>query len=125
MPASLTASIASGSAGVVFAALFPDASPAVIMCALAGATLYILSTDNHKLWKQMVYALISFIGGVNFAGTASDIIAAMINANLSKLDPPVTITVSPAIGALVASVICVTALLHLLSRAKKSDEEKK
>ncbi|MCG2969094.1 hypothetical protein KZ292_28045, partial [Escherichia coli] len=36
----LTAGVAAGSAGVTFAALFPEATPAVMICALAGAALY-------------------------------------------------------------------------------------
>ena len=66
----LTAGVAAGSAGVTFAALFPEATPAVMICALAGAALYVLSSGQHRFWKQVIFALISFVGGVYCAETA-------------------------------------------------------
>ncbi|MBD7972374.1 phage holin family protein [Escherichia whittamii] len=120
----LTAGVAAGSAGVTFAALFPEATPAVMICALAGAALYVLSSGQHRFWKQVIFALIAFVGGVYCAETASAIITGILNAMLSHLNPPVTVKVSPAIGALVASVISVTSLLRIMSQARlwKSDK---
>jgi len=116
--ATVTAGVAAGTTGITFATLFPEATPAVMVCSLAGAALYILSSEDHKIWKQILFALISFIGGIYCAGTASEIIAALINAGLSQLSPPVTIKVSPAIGALAASTVSVTILLRILARSK-------
>lgn len=116
--ATVTAGVAAGTTGVTFATLFPEATPAVMVCSLAGAALYILSSEDHKIWKQILFALISFIGGIYCAGTASEIIAAIINAGLNQLSPPVTIKVSPAIGALAASTVSVTILLRILARSK-------
>ncbi|WP_421636680.1 putative holin [Enterobacter ludwigii] len=116
--ATVTAGVAAGTTGVTFATLFPEATPAVMVCSLAGAALYILSTEDHKIWKQIIFALISFIGGIYCAGTASEIIAALINAGLNQLSPPVSIKVSPAIGALAASTVSVTVLLRVLKRSR-------
>ncbi|HFS7511826.1 phage holin family protein [Enterobacter mori] len=116
--ATITAGVAAGTTGITFATLFPEATPAVMVCSLAGAALYILSSEDHKIWKQILFALISFIGGIYCAGTASEIIAALINAGLNQLSPPVTIKVSPAIGALAASTVSVTILLRILARSK-------
>lgn len=116
--ATVTAGVAAGTTGITFATLFPEATPAVMVCSLAGAALYILSSEDHKIWKQILFALISFIGGIYCAGTASEIIAALINAGLNQLSPPVTIKVSPAIGALAASTVSVTILLRILARSK-------
>jgi hypothetical protein len=116
--ATVTAGVAAGTTGVTFATLFPEATPAVMVCSLAGAALYILSSEDHKIWKQILFALISFIGGIYCAGTASEIIAALINAGLNQLSPPVSIKVSPAIGALAASTVSVTILLRILARSK-------
>ncbi|CNK80780.1 putative exported phage-related protein [Yersinia enterocolitica] len=96
--------------------MFPEATPAVVVCSLAGAALYVLSSRPHRLWRQVLFALISFIGGVCCADTASEIIAALINAGLNQLSPPVTIRVTPAIGALVASTVCVSVLLRVMSK---------
>ncbi|WP_320728051.1 putative holin [Enterobacter sp. 118C5] len=116
--ATVTAGVAAGTTGITFATLFPEATPAVMVCSLAGAALYILSAEDHKIWKQILFALISFIGGIYCAGTASEIIAALINAGLNQLSPPVTIKVSPAIGALAASTVSVTILLRILAGSK-------
>ncbi|HFO0272941.1 TPA: putative holin [Enterobacter asburiae] len=116
--ATVTAGVAAGTTGITFATLFPEATPAVMVCSLAGAALYILSSEDHKIWKQILFALISFIGGIYCAGTSSEIIAALINAGLNQLSPPVTIKVSPAIGALAASTVSVTILLRILARSK-------
>ena len=104
-----------------FATMFPEATPAVMLCSLAGAALYVLSSEDHKIWKQILFALISFIGGVYCAGTASEIIAALINAALSHLSPPVSVKVSPAMGALLASSVSVTILARILKRSKTGD----
>ena len=116
--ATVTAGVAAGTTGITFATLFPEATPAVMVCSLAGAALYILSSEDHKIWKQILFALISFIGGIYCAGTASEIIAALINAGLNQLSPPGTIKVSPAVGALAASTVSVTILLRILARSK-------
>ncbi|EKY3920319.1 MULTISPECIES: putative holin [Enterobacter] len=116
--ATVTAGVAAGTTGITFATLFPEVTPAVMVCSLAGAALYILSSEDHKIWKQIIFALISFIGGVYCAGTASEIIAALINAGLNQLSPPVSIKVSPAIGALAASTVSVTVLLRVLKRSR-------
>ncbi|HDL7647889.1 putative holin [Yersinia enterocolitica] len=115
-PLTLPVGVTTASAGVTFAAMFPEATPAVVVCSLAGAALYVLSSRPHRLWRQVLFALISFIGGIYCADTASEIIAALINAGLNHLSPPVTIRVTPAIGALVASTICVSVLLRVMSK---------
>ncbi|MCU6338906.1 phage holin family protein [Enterobacter quasiroggenkampii] len=71
--ATVTAGVAAGTTGITFATLFPEATPAVMVCSLAGAALYILSSEDHKIWKQILFALISFIGGIYCAGTASTV----------------------------------------------------
>lgn len=117
-PLTLAGVATAGSAGVTFATLFPEATPAVMICALAGATLYVLSSENHQLWKQVVYACISFIGGVYCADPASEIISGLLNVILNRLQPPVYVAVSPAVGALVASAITVTILLRILAKSR-------
>lgn len=115
------AGVAAGTTGITSATMFPEATPAVMLCSLAGAALYVLSSEDHKIWKQILFALISFIGGVYCAGTASEIIAALINAALSHLSPPVSVKVSPAMGALLASSVSVTILARILKRSKTGD----
>ncbi|MHA3403516.1 putative holin [Yersinia enterocolitica] len=115
-PLTLSAGVTAASVGVTFASLFPEATPAVVICSLAGAALYVLSSRPHRLWRQVLFALISFIGGIYCADTASEIIAVLINVGLNQLSTPVTIRVTPAIGALVASTVCVSVLLRVMSK---------
>ncbi|KKI45221.1 putative holin [Hafnia alvei] len=117
-PITAVGGFTAGSAGVTVAAFFPEATASVMICALAGAALYVLTADPHQLWKQIVFALISFVGGVYCAVVASEIVAALINSALSHLAPPVQIRITPAIGAQLASTISVTVLLRVLVRSK-------
>jgi hypothetical protein len=114
----VSAGVAAGSAGITFASFFPDATPAVMICALAGAALYVVTSEPHKIRKQLTLAVVSFIAGVYCAGVAADIITAVINAALSHLSPPVQVTVTPPIGALVAATISVTVLLRLMRKSR-------
>ncbi|MGT3269443.1 putative holin, partial [Yersinia enterocolitica] len=68
-PLTLPVGVTTASAGVTFAAMFPEATPAVVVCSLAGAALYVLSSRPHRLWRQVLFALISFIGGIYCADT--------------------------------------------------------
>jgi hypothetical protein len=78
----------------------------------------VLTSEPHQIWKQAVFAIISFLGGVSFAVPMATIMAGVINSALSLLTPPVTIEVSPNIGALVAASISVAILLRILSKSK-------
>ncbi len=120
-PMIAAAGLTADSAGVTFAAWFPEATPAVMICALAGALLYALTSQRFRLWKQAAYGAVSFIGGIYCAGTASQIIAALINAALYHLNTHVTVSVSPAVGALVASTVSVAVLLRVLARYRKGN----
>jgi Na+/glutamate symporter len=115
-PLTTSTVVVAGSAGVTFATLFPEATPPVMICALAGALLYVLTSENHQIWKQIVFAVISFIGGVYSAEFVSHILTALANTVLQNPNPPVSIP--PAVGALVGAVIAVTVLLRILSRSK-------
>ncbi|WP_418884939.1 putative holin, partial [Cronobacter dublinensis] len=84
-PLTVTAGVTTGTFGIAIATIFPEATPAVMLCSLGGAALYVLSADEHEPWKQIIFAIISFIGGMYCAGTAADIITALINAALHKL----------------------------------------
>jgi hypothetical protein len=91
-----------------------------MLCALAGASMYVLTSEPHPLWKQILFALISFMGGVFFSEPMAKIMAGVINTALGLLRPPVSIEVSPNVGALVAASISITILLRILSRSKKA-----
>ncbi|MGK0735901.1 putative holin [Yokenella regensburgei] len=117
-PLTVAGGIAAGSVGVTLATMFPEATPGVMLFSLGGAALYVLTSEPHQIWKQAIFAIISFLGGVSFAVPMATIMAGVINSALSLLTPPVTIEVSPNIGALVAASISVAILLRILSKSK-------
>ncbi|GAB0828633.1 hypothetical protein ZA09F29_01580 [Escherichia coli] len=90
-----------------------------MLCALAGAAMYVLTSDPHQLWKQFLFAVISFVGGVFFSVPMAKILAGVINTALGLLQPPVSIEVSPNIGALVSASISVAVLLRILAKSKR------
>lgn len=118
-PVTFTAGLNIRIIGGVIVSLFPEATPSVMLCALAGTALYIITEQAYEIWKQMIFAFISFVGGVYCAGMSADIIAAFINSILQKLEPGILIAVSPSVGALIGSSVCVTFLLRIISRYKK------
>lgn len=117
-PLTVASGVAAGTMGVSIAALFPEATPGVMLFALMGSALYVLTSEPHQIWKQAIFAVISFLGGVSFSGPMAKIMAALLNSALSMLTPPVTVEVSPNIGALVASSIAVAILLRILAKSK-------
>jgi len=62
---------------------------------------------------------ISFVGGVFFSVPMAKILAGVINTTLGLLQPPVSIEVSPNIGALVSASISVAVLLRILAKSKR------
>ena len=110
--------LTSSSVGVTCATLFPEATPAVMLGSLAGTALYVLTSDPHQLWKQAIFALISFISGVFFSVPMAKIMAGIINTPLSLMKPPASIEVSPAVGAIVTASISVAVLLRILRKSK-------
>lgn len=117
-PLTTSAGVAAAGAGVSLATMFPEATPPVMLCSLAGAALYVLTGEHHQFWKQIVFAFVSFVGGIYCADFISEILAGLLNTGLARLRPPISITVSPAIGALVGAVICITALMKILARVR-------
>ena len=120
-PLTIAGGVTSATVGMTFASMFPEATPGVMLCALAGSAMYVLTSEPHKLWKQFLFAAISFVGGVFFSLPMAKILAGVINAGLGLLRPPVSIEVSPNIGALVSASISVAVLLRILAKSKRGN----
>ncbi|MEH0017423.1 putative holin, partial [Citrobacter portucalensis] len=78
-PITIASGVTSATVGITFATMFPEATPGVMLCALAGAAMYVLTSEPHQLWKQMLFAVISFMGGVFFSVPMAKILAGVIN----------------------------------------------
>jgi hypothetical protein len=79
--------------------MFPEVTPGVMLCELTGAAMYVLTPEPHQLWKQMLFAVIPFMGGVFFSVPMIKILVGVINSALGLLQPSVSIEVSPNVGA--------------------------
>ena len=117
-PITIASGVTSATLGITFASMFPEATPSVMLGALAGSAMYVLTSEPHQLWKQMLFAVISFMGGVFFSVPMAKILAGVINAALGLLQPPVIIEVSPNVGALVAASISVAVLLRIVAKSR-------
>ena len=62
-PLTVAGGFAAGTVGVTLATLFPEATPGVMRFSLGGAALYVLTSEPHQIWKQAVFASMSFLGG--------------------------------------------------------------
>ncbi|WP_350262590.1 putative holin (plasmid) [Pantoea sp. BJ2] len=98
----------------VLADCLSQSSHAEMLCALAGAALFVISRDNLKVWKQAAFALISFVGGIFSSEFISELLSGLLNMMLFKLGLEQIIRVPRETGALVASAVCVTVLLRIV-----------
>jgi hypothetical protein len=115
----ITSTSLSVPAEVAFTGLFPEVTPSVVICSLAGSALYVVTSGNYGFWERFFLALVSFVGGIYGADITSIIMTAVIHSALGDLIPPKSVEVTPAIGALVASTICVTVLLRIQTGSRR------
>ena len=109
----------SASMGVTLATMFPGTSPGILIGALAGTSIYVLTSEPYTIWKQVIFSVISFIVGVWMADPVSHILDGMVNTVTRNLHPPVTVQISPSIAAMVASAVAIAVLLRILKRTQK------
>lgn len=113
-----TTAVASAAMGVTMNALFPDLTPQILMGSIMGTAIYVMTPTPFKIWKQIVFALISFITGIVVAQPVTDIIDGLLNSWLSHLNPPVVLRINPFIGAMIAALIAVTILLRIMKKSQ-------
>ena len=98
-PITIATGAASATVGITFASMFPEATPGVMLCALAGAAMYVMTSEPHQLWKQMLFAVISFMGGAFFSVPMAKILAGGTNTALGPAPPPGSLQGSPDVRA--------------------------
>lgn len=112
-----------GTAGIMIAYMFPDASPSVFMGALAGTALYVVTSEPHPIIKQIILSAFSFIAGLLSASAITLFLTGVINEITRKLHPPIFINVDPFFGSAIASGLAVTVFLHFLKKWRKDDDD--
>lgn len=115
-----TTAVVSTTMGVTIGTLFPGVTPPILMGAIMGTAIYVMTPSIFPLWKQFIFAIISFVTGIIVAQPTTDIIDGLINYGLShlNLNPPLIIKINPFIGALVAALIAITILLRIMKKSK-------
>lgn len=112
----VTKALTIGSLGSTLAIFIPDWTPAVIVCALAGAIFSSTLETQQPICQKLIQSVVSFLGGVYFARYAAQVVSGMV-LSLTGRD----IEVPEALGALVASATCVTLLFRALKRVRGNE----
>ena len=111
--------VTSATMGITLSTIFPGTSPGILVGALAGTALYVLTAEPYALWKQVMFSVISFIVGVWMAGPVTSILDGLVNTVTGNLHPPIVVQVSPSVGAVVSAAIAIAVLLRILKRSQK------
>lgn len=102
--------------GISLATLFPDATPSVILGALSGSAIYVLTSEPLSLWKQAIFATISFLAGLVAASSMTMLISGFVNELTRYLHPPIFVDIDPFFGSAAASALAITVLLHFIKK---------
>lgn len=107
-PISASTVKASTVAGVSFLTLLPVFDAAILLGAFSGASVFVLSRQDFKLWKKLVYLVLAFINGVLAAPFAT--------AVLQHFMPLSGVLVSDGVGALLSASLSTKFLIFLIER---------
>ncbi|PHV12930.1 putative holin [Chitinimonas sp. BJB300] len=88
--------------------LFPGVDAGIVMGAIAGAAVFVLSAKEISNLCKAGYFLVSFITGIASASTGTSVLVWLL---------PEHITVTPSVGALITAAISVKLLLWLIGQA--------
>ena len=110
--------------GVSLATMFPDATPSVILGALAGTAIYILTSEPLSIWKQAIFATISFFAGLIAASSMTMLISGFINELTRRLHPPMFVDIDPFFGSAAASALTISILLHFIKKWRGKNDNR-
>lgn len=106
-PASTTAATVAIT-GVSLLALFPWLDPGAVLGAFAGASVFVMSSNELSAAKKLAFLALAIIAGL----IAGPFFTSLIDTAL-----PERVEVSEGLGALVASAIVIKLLIWLISKA--------
>lgn len=110
-PASTTVATAAVT-GASLLALFPGMDAGAVLGAFAGASVFILSSNELGTVKKLAFLVLAFIAGL---------IAAPLSSALLSTVMPERVQVSAGVGALVASALVIKVLIRLINKADATD----
>lgn len=95
--------------------IYPNIENGIILGALCGSILLIISENNISVFRRIILFFISFAIGLLLAELTSYLIAPLFPVNVQEKIPV-------GLGALIASAISVKLLLWLIKRIDDPDE---
>lgn len=105
---------------VTFAGFWANTEAGVILGALAGALIYVLTSHNLSILERCLYGIAAFISGILGAATATRV----INKVIGNLIPGIEGAGIPeSLGAMVSAASAITIVLALKKRAEKKAAE--
>lgn len=111
-PISSTTAITLTIGSVTMSSMLQGHAPvAIVLGALTGSLIYILSLDGMSSYKRIGYFFVSFFSGIIGASPATDFLE---KTATNFLEYPVVINQS--LGAIVAAAIAVRLLLHSVEK---------
>ena len=105
---------------VTFAGFWANTEAGVILGALAGALIYVLTSHNLSLLERCLYGVAAFISGILGAATATRVINKVIGNFVPGIDGT---GIPESLGAMVSAATAITIVLALKKRAEKKAAE--
>jgi uncharacterized membrane protein len=105
---SIAAAVTTGATGVSILALFPGTDASTVLGAFAGASVFVMSSNELGPLKKMVFLVLAFIAGLIVAPLSSELLSNFL---------PNHVQVSESVGALLASALVIKVLTRLIAKA--------
>lgn len=105
-PASTSAATAAVT-GASLLALFPGLDAGAVLGAFAGASVFVMASNELTTIKKLAFLALAFVAGL---------IAAPMSAALLATVLPNRVQVSAGVGALVASALVIKVLIRLINK---------
>ena len=105
---------------VTFAGFWANTEAGVILGALAGALIYVLTSHNLSILERCLYGIAAFISGILGAATATRVINKFIGNFVPGIDGA---GIPESLGAMVSAASAITIVLALKKRAEKKAAE--
>ncbi|MBV8046294.1 MAG: phage holin family protein [Paludibacterium sp.] len=112
-PASTAAVMTAGAASMSILTLFPGLDATTVLGAFAGASVFVLSSNDLGPIKKLVFLILAFVAGLIAAPLSSALLTAFL---------PAHVQVSESVGALLASALVIKVLTRLIARADNPAE---
>ncbi|PHH04799.1 hypothetical protein CRX53_12940 [Leclercia adecarboxylata] len=103
-----------------FAGFWANTEAGVILGALAGALIYVLTSHNLSAIERVLFGVVSFISGILGAPTATRFINSIVGQYIPGTEGS---GIPESLGAMIAAASMITIVLAIKKRAEKKAAE--